>query len=179
MGDFFRNNNSLTEVSFENMETIGIEGARSIAFMLSQCEQSTLQKISFEESNASDEVLAEIVTAFSTHSQLVELNLGDNNLGRDGSVALGNALNASRNPQLKELYLWNNSIDDEGLRGLVNGLRNCHNLTWLHLSDNDLITVDGFRSLSTLFQSEHCNLSHLNLSHMNIENDGVSAIALD
>ncbi len=178
MGDFFRNNSSLTELSFDNnMAAIGIESARSIAFMLSQCEQSTLQKISFEESNASDEVLAEIFTAFSTHSQLVELNLGDNNLGREGSVALGNALKACRNPQLEILYLWNNSIDDEGLRGLVDGMKNCHNLTWLHLSGNSLVTLDGCRSLCTLFQSEHCNLKDLDLSYMNIENDGARAIA--
>ena len=117
MGDFFRSNNNMRELSFGNMDTIGVESARSIAFMLSQCHQSNLRVLSLEESNASDEVLAEIVTAISTHSHLEKLNLGDNNLGRDGSVALGNALQACRNPQLKELFLRSNSIDDEGLRG--------------------------------------------------------------
>lgn len=89
MGDFFRNNNNLRELSFGNMDTIGIESARSVGFMLSQCEQSTLKKISFEGSNASEEVLAEIVTAISTHSNLEELDLDENYLGRDGSVAFG------------------------------------------------------------------------------------------
>jgi hypothetical protein len=43
----------------------------------------------FEGSNASEEVLAEIVTAISTHSNLEELDLDENYLGRDGSVAFG------------------------------------------------------------------------------------------
>ena len=177
MGDFFRNNNSLRELSFGNMDTIGIDSARSIAFMLSQGRHSNLRKICFEESNASEAVLAEIVTAISSHPHLEELNLGENNLGRDGSVALGNSLQACRNPQLKELFLWSNSIDDEGLRAMVAGMRNCHNLSQLDLSYNELITVDGFRSLSNLFQSGRCHLKHLDLSCMNIGDDGARAIS--
>jgi Ran GTPase-activating protein (RanGAP) involved in mRNA processing and transport len=177
MGDFFRNNNNLRELSFGSMEMIGVESARSIAFMLRQSQQSHLRELSFEESNASEEVLAEILTAISTHSLLEELNLYDNNLGRDGSVALGNALKACNNPQLKKLYLGQNSIDDEGLQGLVEGMRNCHNLSQLDLSCNDSITVDGCRSLCTLFQSEHCQLKYLGLESMNIESDGAAALA--
>ena len=105
MSDFFRNNNNLRELCFGGMDDIRIESARSIAFMLSQYKQSRLLELSFEENNLSDEAVAEIVTAISTHSQLQVLNLGDNNLSRQGSVALGNALKACNNPQLKELYL--------------------------------------------------------------------------
>ena len=177
MSDFFRSNNNLRELSFGSMDTIGVESARSIAFMLNQCKQSNLRKICFEQSDASEEVLAEILTAISTHSQLEELNLGENNLGRDGSVALGEALQACNNPRLQDLILWNNSIDDEGLRALVAGMRNCHSLTDLHLYDNTLITVDGFRSLSTLFQSDCCQLKYLDLDSMNMGDDGARVIA--
>jgi Ran GTPase-activating protein (RanGAP) involved in mRNA processing and transport len=177
MGDFFRNNKNLRELSFGSMDTIGVESARSIAFMLRQSQQSHLRELSLEESNASEEVLTEILTAISTHPLLEELNLYDNNLGRDGSVALGNALKACNNPQLKELYLGRNSIDDEGLLALADGMRKCHNLKDLDLSCNESITVDGFRSLSTLFQSEHCQLKYLGLDSMNIENDGAAALA--
>ena len=177
MGDFFKNNNNLRELSFGYMDAIGIESARSIAFMLSQFQQSNLRILSLEESDASEEVLAEIVTAISSHPHLEELNLGANNLGRDGSFALGNALQACRNPQLKELILWSNSIDDEGLRGLVHGMMNCHNLSKLDLACNESITVDGFRLLSTLFQSEHCHLKHLDLSSMNMGYGGARAIS--
>jgi Ran GTPase-activating protein (RanGAP) involved in mRNA processing and transport len=176
MGDFFRNNN-LRELSFGSMDNIGIESARSIAFMLSQCQQSNLQILSLEESNASEEVLAEIVAAISMHSQLVELNLDGNNLYRDGSVALGKALQACNNPRLQKLVLWWNFIDDEGLHALADGTRNCHNLSQLHLAGNDLITADGFRSLSTLFQSDCCQLKYLDLDSMNMGDDGARVIA--
>ncbi len=121
MGDFFRNNNNLRELFFGDMNVVGIESARSIAFMLSQCEQSNLQILSFEECYASEAVLAEITAAISTHPHLEELNLDENNLGRDGSVSLGNALKACRNPQLKDLVLCFNSIDDEGIQALAGG----------------------------------------------------------
>ncbi|KAL7459132.1 hypothetical protein ACHAWC_010847 [Mediolabrus comicus] len=173
MGDFFKNHNNLRELSFGDMDTMGVESARSIAFMLNQCERSNLRKICFEQSGASEEVLTEIVTAISTHSQLQVLNLGENNLGRDGSVALGKALKACDNPRLQKLVLCFNSIDDEGLRALVDGMQNCHSLTELDLEGNDLITADGFSSLSTLFQSEHCHLKHLDVSYMNMGDVGV------
>ncbi len=177
MGDFLRNNNNMRELFFSSLETVGIESARSIAFMLSQGRHSNLRNISFVESGASEEVLAEIATGISTHSQLEELNLGENNLGRQGSVILGNALKACNNPRLQRLVLWSISVDDEGLRFLVEGMRNCHNLTELDLAYNESITADGFWSLSTLFQSEHCHLKHLDLTSMNIEDDGARAIA--
>ncbi len=175
--NFFKNNNNLRELSFGIMSTISAESACSIAHMLSQC--TSLRKISFEDSEASDVVLAEIIKAISTHPQLEELDLGGNNLGREGCAALGNALKVCRNPQLQNLYLCNNFIGDSGLASLVTGLRNCHNLTKLSLTGNELITVDGYRSLSTLFQSDHCglNLTHLYLESMDIGDDGARAIS--
>ncbi len=178
LGDFFRNNNNLTDLSFGNiMHAIGVESARSIAFMMSQCEQSNLRILSFEESGASDEVVAEIAAAISNHPHLEELNLDENNLGRDGSVSLGNALKACRNPQLKDLILCFNSIDDVGIQALAGGMRTCHNLSKLDLACNESITVDGFRSLSTLFQSEHCHLKYLDLSCMNMGDNGARTVS--
>ncbi|KAL7455389.1 hypothetical protein ACHAWC_009216 [Mediolabrus comicus] len=175
--NFFKNNNGLRELSFGIMSTISAESARSIAHMLSQC--TSLRKISFEDSEASDVVLAEIIKAIGTHPQLEELDLGGNNLGREGCAALGNALKVCRNPQLQNLYLCNNFIGDVGLATMVTGLRNCHNLTKLSLTGNELITVEGCRSLSTLFQSDQCglNLTHLYLDNMNIGDDGARAIS--
>jgi Ran GTPase-activating protein (RanGAP) involved in mRNA processing and transport len=176
LSHFFWRNYNLRELSFRSMNNIGIDSARSIGYMLSQCGQSSLRKISFEDSDASDVVLAEITKAISNHSQLEELDLSGNNLGREGCVALGSALEASRNPKLQGLNLCNNIIDDEGLRALVAGMKNCRNLTNLSLTGNVLITVDGCKSLSTLFRSR-CRLTHLNLDQMNIGGDGARVIA--
>jgi Ran GTPase-activating protein (RanGAP) involved in mRNA processing and transport len=177
MNHFFLHNNNLRELEFGAMNNIGVDSARSIAYMISQC--ASLTKISFEDSEASDIVLAEITTAISTHPQLEELDLSGNNLGRQGCVALTSALKACRNPQLQSLFLSYNAIDDNGVQALVSGIRNCHNLTKLSLGGNELITAEGCRSLSTLFQSDHCklNLTQLYLDEISIGDDGALAIS--
>ncbi len=68
-------------------------------------------------------------------------------------------------------------IDDEGLHALVEGLKHCRNLTSLTLYGNLMITEEGSRSLSTLFQSDDCQLEDLNLGRMNIVDDGMAALA--
>ena len=177
MSHFFSNNNRLRQLIFYNFDTMGVDSARSIAYMLSQSEQSNLWKINMCESNASEQVLAEIAKAVRYHSQLEDLDLRWNNLGREGSLALGNALAACTHPSLESLLLRENAVDDVGLQALVAGLRTCHNLTWLDLGGNELITVDGCSSLSTLFQSVNCCLLSLDLDEMNIGDDGARAIA--
>ena len=94
-----------------------------------------------------------------------------------GCVALGTTLEGWSNPNLKKLFLTNDSFDDDGLQALVAGMRNCYNLTHLSLNGNDLITVDGFRSLSALFQSTHSHMTILQLSSMNIGDEGIRTIA--
>ncbi|KAK1732245.1 leucine-rich repeat protein [Skeletonema marinoi] len=167
------NDSNLSRLTFDNF--IGLQCAHNIALMLGQ--QSTLKYLNFEETNLMDEMLVEIVAALSSQPQLEELDLGYNNIGRDGCVALGNVLQGLKNPNLTNLHLENNAIDDEGLHALVSGLKNCHNLTSFHLHGNQLITEAGLRSLSALFQSDSCRLEHLDLDELNIDDDGVSILA--
>ncbi|KAK1732236.1 hypothetical protein QTG54_017061 [Skeletonema marinoi] len=61
--------------------------AHNIALMLGQ--QSTLKYLNFEETNLMDEMLVEIAAALSSQPQLEELDLGSNNIARNGCVALG------------------------------------------------------------------------------------------
>eukprot|EP00984_Skeletonema_dohrnii_P009307 scaffold3549_cov110-Skeletonema_dohrnii-CCMP3373.AAC.9 len=170
---FLKNNKSLSDLTF-TIYDIGLQCARNIAVLLGQ--QSSLKCLNFEEINLGDEVFVEIATALSAQPQIEELNLNTSNIGRNGCVALGNALDGMRNPNLATLYLDHNDIDDEGLHALVGGLINCHNLTKLCLSGNWMITEAGLRSLSTLFQSDHCRLECLDLEQTNIDNDGVAVL---
>jgi len=174
LGPFLRNSKSLCDLTFANFD-IGLQCARNIASLLGQ--QSSLKCLNFEEANLSDEMFVEIAAALRKQPQIEELNLSMSNIGRNGCVALGNALEGMRNPNLETLHLDHNEVDDEGLHALVAGLINCHDLTSLYLNENGLITGVGLRSLSTLLQSDNCCLEHLDLDQTNIDNDGVAVLA--
>eukprot|EP00984_Skeletonema_dohrnii_P011451 scaffold4580_cov73-Skeletonema_dohrnii-CCMP3373.AAC.2 len=173
LGPFLRNNNSLGDLTFSHFD-MGLQCARNIALLLGQ--QSSLKCLCCEETNLDDEMFVEIASALRKQPQIEELNFYSNNIGRNGCVALGNALDGMRNPNLATVHLEYNDIDDEGLHALVAGLINCHNLTSLCLSGNELVTAAGLRSLSTLFQSDHCRLERLDLQKTNMDNDGVAVL---
>ncbi|KAK1734041.1 leucine-rich repeat protein [Skeletonema marinoi] len=171
---FLRNNSSLRDLTLIGFN-IELQCARNIASLLGQ--QSSLKCLSFEEADLRDEGLLKIAATLSTQPQIQELNFYANNIGRNGSVALGNVLEELRNPNLATLDLGYNDIDDEGLHALVAGLINCRNLTSFCLSDNELITEAGLKSLSALFQSDHCRLECLDLDGLNMDNDGVAVLS--
>eukprot|EP00984_Skeletonema_dohrnii_P013956 scaffold5839_cov103-Skeletonema_dohrnii-CCMP3373.AAC.6 len=173
LGDHFhsltpllRNNNSISDLTFSGFN-IGLQCARNIGSLLGQ--QCSLKCLYFEENNLGDEELVEIAVALRKQPQIEELNYF--------CVALGNVLEDMRNPNLVAIDLGRNDIDDEGLHTLVAGLSNCHHLTKLCLRGNALITEAGLRSLSTLFQSDHCRLEYLDLDGLNMDNHGVTVLA--
>ena len=177
---FLRNNGNLRELCF-NYFDIGLQCARNISLLLRQ--NSSLKRLVFDENGLDDEKLVEIVAALRAYTQLEELKLTRNyNLGRDGFVALGKALEGCLNLMKLDLTDNNNDIDDggiiddEGLHALVEGLKFCRNLTSLLLG-NLMITEEGLRSLSTLFQSDSCRLERLYLDQMNIDEDGAAVLA--
>ena len=178
---FLRNNESLRKLSLSYFD-VDFHCARNIALLLDQ--QSSLKRLEFDEAGLDDEGLKAIAAALKKEPKIEELILRANNdnvgmgIGRDGCIALGNALEDSRKPKLKTLVLTHIDIEDEGLNALVAGLRNCHKITSLTLVGNESITEAGSRSLSTLFQSgSTCRLKHLDLGEMNIDDDGMAVLA--
>jgi Ran GTPase-activating protein (RanGAP) involved in mRNA processing and transport len=160
---------------FNNFDTIGLECGRNIAKMLDQPNQRNhIKTITFEDFIfVSAEAMAEIAAALSAHPQLEKLHLGWDGPGdRHGSVALGRVLGGWENPQLTDLWLCQENLDDEGLRALVAGMKNCHNLSKLTLL-GDSITANGCRILSTLFVSDHFCLEHM---HLDLRISGYCAV---
>jgi len=109
--------------------------------------------------------------------QLKALNLSNNNIGRDGCLALVTLLENEKSP-LESLFLDRNQVDDECISILCNGLRNNQTLTTLALYHNDSITQDGYGYLSDLV----CNKTDVNstyyqsnhvLQSIGIEENGV------
>ena len=179
---FLRNNDSLHHLSFKYFD-VNLQCARNIALLLSQ--QSSLKCLSFdEEIGLDDEELAQIAAALRSQPQIEELRICYN-VGRNGYVALGNALESCLRLRMLDLEAFDYYNDDErlidveGLRALVAGLKYCHSLTSLKLGGNLMVTEEGLRSLSTLFQSDNCRLEHLHLNGMLIDDDGVAMLAAE
>ncbi|KAK1734006.1 leucine-rich repeat protein [Skeletonema marinoi] len=176
LGHFLRNHNALTHLRFVYFH-VDTDCAHNIAMALVQCRHNSLLSFELDETNISDEAFSEIATALRTQSQLEELHLGRNNIGRDGCVALVNTLCVWQSSNLKFLDLSSNNIDDLRLCALVEGMSNCSNLQNLYLSDNDQITAAGIRSMSPLFQSESCSLKCIMLDSINLGDEGAIALA--
>eukprot|EP00984_Skeletonema_dohrnii_P014075 scaffold5881_cov103-Skeletonema_dohrnii-CCMP3373.AAC.4 len=176
LGYFLQNNNALTHLRFVDFD-IGRGCGHNIAMAFEQCRNSSLTSFELENNNISAEEFAEITVALRTQSQLQKLYLRQNNIDRDGCVALGNTLSRWQDSNLKCLYLSSNNIDDLGLQALVEGMSNCSNLEQLYLSDNVQITAAGLRFMSPLLQSESCSLTELKLYDINFADDGAIALA--
>jgi Leucine-rich repeat (LRR) protein len=174
LAPFFRNNSNLTTLSIKQRHNIADGSA--VAFVLGQCRHRSLKKLEIE---GIDDVqgMVQIATALRTHSQIEDLELVSNMIGRSGYMALGNTLQSWGPSNLRSLYLFSNDIDDECLHSLVGGLANCHSLTRLGLMENELITAIGLRSLATVFQSGRCSLEVLDLRGINIGDEGAIALA--
>ena len=177
---FLRNNDSLRHLRFDFFD-IRLQCAHNVALLLTQ--QSSLKGLTFDEVIFDHEGFIQIAAAFKSQPQMEELRLNGNCVGRNGYVALGNALEGCLSLRKLELKAYDNDIDDgrliddAGLHALVEGLKHCHKLVSLDLYGKLMITEEGSRSLSTLFQSDNCRLEHLDLARMNIDDGGMAVLA--
>ncbi len=177
LGNFLENNRNIACFEVEDV-VIGQESAQTLALTLGRMQRSSLKHLSVNDTGLSDEGLTELATGLRLHSQLEHLYLYNNNIGRDGCIALGNTL--SRWPasnKLETLYLFGNVIDDGGLQALVSGVMNCCSLKQLYLGGNRSITAAGLRSLFPLLQSESHSLEKLHLHNYNFRDDGAMILA--
>ena len=181
---FMKKNSSLRTLGFSGFD-IGLQCARNIAMLLSQ--QCSLKCLAFYGNVFDDGAFSQIAIALRSQPQIEEMYVYENgnSVGTNGYVALGSALESCLSLRQLELRALDNHdanerlIDDEGLHALVEGLKHCHNLTSLNLHGNMTITEEVSRSLSTLFQSDNCQLEYLDLNNMNIDidDDGMAVLA--
>jgi hypothetical protein len=177
LGSFFENNRNLSHVDVEGF-IFGHEDAQNLASALGRMHHNSLKDLSMDQCGIGDEGLAEIATTLTSQSQLTNLRLYDNNIGREGCIALGNTLSRWPNSNnLETLHIDYNVINDEGLQALVSGLMHCRSLKELDLGWNRSITADGLRSLLPLLQSEAHSLERLDLCRIDFGDDGAIALA--
>jgi hypothetical protein len=177
LGSFLENNRNLANFEVQGF-TVGYEAAQNFALALGRMNHNSLEYLSFDNTEISDEGLAEIATALRSQSQLERLDLNNNNIGNSGCIALGNTLSKwPHSNKLETLNVTANAIDDEGLQALVSGMMNCRSLKRLSLSHNQSITAAGLRSLFPLLQSESHFLETLVLYGIGFGDNGAIALA--
>jgi hypothetical protein len=96
--------------------------------------------------------------------KLTKLVLSENSINTDGCRELTKLLQGG-NPTLKNLYLVNNKVDDEGFGILVNALQNNTSLESLWLDRNDPISHEGHVSLLKLVNDVSSIKSTLHSNH--------------
>ena len=177
LGDFFKGNKNLSMIGFGHNNFGQEEHSHdNITSALGQIQHNSIEMFCFFGNIISDEGFSEICGALVTQQSRLEKLGFRETLGFGGQqrcVTVGNMLSSWRVPNLKELQLDNNAIDDAGLQPLVTGMMNCSNMRSLHLSGNNSITTAGLRSLSPLFDS----LEELRLERMYIGDCGAVALA--
>ena len=177
LGSFFENNRNLSRFEVDGF-TIGHEGGQNIALAFGRLQQQSLKQLSINSTEISDQGFYEIATTLRLQSQLKHLELCNNNIGRDGCIALANTLSCwPHSNNLECLCLASNAIDDGGLQALVSGMMNCCSLKRINLSHNQSITAAGLRSLLPLLQSEAHSLESLDLCRIDFRDDGAMILA--
>ena len=174
LDQFIKNDNSLLEIKVNECQ-VGAEGTRQLSLAIGGCNKS-LKRFRLSR-NRIDGHLVDIITALSMHPQLTELCLSNMNMGRNECTALSTLLRCTTT-QLENLNLFGNNIDDEGIEVLVNALStNGNKLQELDLSNNEQITCQGWKTLSTLLETPGCKLETMHIGSNNIGNEGALVFA--
>ena len=144
------------------------------ALALGGSTNKSLNEVSLQINNISDEGMVDIITALSMLPHLKLLNLVGNGLRKNGCVALATLLGCSAT-ELQQLYISRNEVNDEGIEALVPALLNCNRLKDLYISDNPSITTRGWQRLATVLEAP--NLAELYIQHNNIDDEAAAAFA--
>ena len=143
--------------------SFGIDGVRSMTPLLQDCRKISIlylcgnDRINSEcfevlisalnETSITNLVFDSCITDISaldkyTLPLLEELNLGSNNIGKDGCITISNLIQ-KEGSTLKEVFLASTGIDDEGVEILANSIKHNATLESLGLIHNDGITEIG------------------------------------
>jgi len=173
LGPFFKNNHNLNEIEVEDTCQLVYEEARQLSLAIGKCNNSLksfAMTCSFAMRYSPIDIsrsVADIITALSMHPQLTKLCLSDINIGRNECMALSTLLRCTIT-QLEILNLSYNNINNEGVELLVQALSKNNQLQDLDLSNNEDITITGWKAVSTLLELPDTKLKTLKIIHNNI-----------
>jgi hypothetical protein len=122
-----------------------------------------------------DDGVALICDALAENNVIEVLNLSQNDFGVEGARSLARFLKANKNTRLAHLVLLGNSIGDEGVVALADGLRSNDSLRALNLGYCG-ISDEGAIALASLL-SHGSHLETLDLRENQIGEAGMKALA--
>ncbi len=106
--------------------------------------------------------------------QLLTLNLGNNNIGVEGALAVAKCLQGSQS--LYELDLSHNNIQDTGTEAICESLKNNSKLQTICLASNG-IWAQGCLAIASLLEEHGENVVTLDLSHNKLRDVGAVSLS--
>ena len=166
-------NNKLQELHLggNNLQTVGV---MKIARALQNT--NTLTAFGITGNNIGEEAADDIAAALSCNDKLRELYLSDNNLKALGIIMIAKVL--ENNPcTLTNIDISNNNIGIEESAGIniAAVLSYCHDLRELHLSGNNLQTMNAIKIAQSLHKLSWLNV--INFSDNNVSEEAADDIA--
>ena len=65
-------------------------------------------------------------------------NIGDTGAARIATAVAGTGNSLGPNPHIKSIYLQGNGITSVGVKAIIDGLKNCHQVSELNLQGNEI-----------------------------------------
>jgi Ran GTPase-activating protein (RanGAP) involved in mRNA processing and transport len=135
-------------------------------------------EVDLSSSHIGDDGTREIARALrDPTARVISLLLVNNGIGKDGAVAIAEALRNGNNTTLMTLDLGYNNIGKDGAVAIADALQNGnHTLTTLNLRYNN-IGKDGAAAIANALRNGNTTLTMLELCYNNIGKGGAMAIA--
>jgi len=175
MEPFFKNNNNLTNIEIMHCN-FGVEQCRALPSALGSINSKSLTKVRLKSNVISEEALADIITALSMQSHIQKIDIAENNLNKNGCMALSSLLSCSAN-ELQNINLYATNMNDEGIDALVPALKMCDNLEVLNINGNPSVTTRGWQHLATILENPNSNIIYIDLTNNNVDNKALATFA--
>ncbi len=162
-----RRNRTVTELNIL-CDAIGGEGAVEIANLLAE-DRCALKELSLDSTDLTEVAVCALARALKVNNRLETLALGNTNMRAAGAQAIGSAL-----AQNSSLHLGDSEIDEEGAKGLAQGMLVNRSVTDLELARNRI--GDGGATVMASVIKGNETLTELGLSNNEMGEMGMKAL---
>jgi len=144
----------------------------SLTLALSTCKNKRLERIKLHHALAEDDY-DRIFASLTEYNNLLEICVGDSEIGTLGCVELSKFLRNSES-KIHKLQLLNNELDDERMVILSIGLMRSKSMKLLDLRRNSSATAKGWGAFSAILFHPTCTIEKLWLSGVDLNDEGVT-----
>ena len=171
---FIEHNNNLVYIEFACGP---ISMLRSLSCALSSCKNKRLERIDLRriqnEGDYREFYYGEFFASLNGYNNLSHVRVVDCKIGADGVKESSNLLKKPAS-SICRLHLEKNSLNDDHITILGNGVIGNKNLTSISFGENPSITAVGCERLSHLFVYPECALQTFQLGCTDLDDEGVT-----